>query len=294
MPQDLSVIAFHALRRRFFDDQGRPITFDLRDKRNTQDDPFDVEVYDTIRAAAAEDISSVRAPGPLVSPDMALVRPASCAGKSREQLRNDSTALVAIEVKKLERSPNGQVGRASGLDYNSTPPCGTVRVYDRAGAPVDMRGFYLFACLESGETPGSNRVTALALCDGDLLNADFKYYTDITGQRSKDIGVGTYGDGANRNRPMVIFGNPLGAIVLDRAVTLVHRSADLATDTLVRVGTISRKEAIEGHLITFTCYRDRRDTVREFEAVDPFPSPKNRSAQTSGRGRFTLPIRLDR
>ena len=38
---DLPTITFLRLRRRFFDSGGRPIPFQLRDKRNTQDDPLD-------------------------------------------------------------------------------------------------------------------------------------------------------------------------------------------------------------------------------------------------------------
>lgn len=289
---DLSVLAFSALRKRFFTANGKPIEFDLRDKRNTQDDPFDVEIYETLRAGIGNDVEMVRAPGPLVSPDMVILRPSLCAGKSQIELRSNSMALMAIEVKKVERGSNGQVARASGMDYNSTPPCGTVRAYDASGRPVEMRGFYLFVCLEAGSKPGTNKISALVLCDGDLLNADFKYYTDVTGERTKDIGVGTYGDGANRNRPMVIFANPLGASFLDKNTTLIHHADDLASGSVVKVGTIERTEIIGGRRITFCCYRDSADAGKTFAEVDPFPSPKNRSEKTSGRGRFTLPIRV--
>ena len=122
--------------------------------------------------------------------------------------------MMGIEVKKLERGQDGKIARASGLDYNSTPPCGAIRVYDASGQPLDMRGFYLFVCLERGKRVGTNWLSALALCDGNALNADFDYYLAVAGERSKEIGVGTYGDGANRNRPMVIFANPLGSRLL--------------------------------------------------------------------------------
>ena len=52
--------------------------------------------------------------------------------------------------------------------------------------------------------------------------------SSLAGERTKEIGLGTYGDGANRNRPMVIFANPLGSDVLDRKITLVHERRDLA------------------------------------------------------------------
>jgi acyl-CoA synthetase (AMP-forming)/AMP-acid ligase II len=89
-----------------------------------------------------------------VSPDMAFVRKQAARELAPEKLRADATAAIGLEVKKLERGPNGQIARASGLDYNSTPPCGTIRVYDAAGKPVDIRGFYLFVCLENGSTEG--------------------------------------------------------------------------------------------------------------------------------------------
>lgn len=290
MADDLAVLAFQALRNRFFDEAGHPVDFVLRDKAQTQDDPFDVEVAQSIERAIPDDVRCLRASGPLVSPDMALVRPVDCANLSRQELRNDSCAAVGIEVKKLERTPQGSISRASGLDYNSTPPCGTIRVYDSLSKAVDMRAFYLFVCMEAGQSQGTRRLTAMALCDGDVLNADFAYYISITGERSKDIGVGTYGDGANRNRPMVIFANPLGASVLDHKVTLVHRETNLANPLVRRVGTITRTAAIDGRSLTFTCYRDCRDDLSEFDLNNPFPTPLNRTERTSGRGRFSLPI----
>jgi hypothetical protein len=215
MASDLSVEVFKVLRNAFFDEHGKALEFALPPKRNTQDDPFDRHVIALLEARLPDDISCVSAPGPLVSPDMALIRKQTARELTAEKLRADATAAIGLEVKKLERGSNGQIARASGLDYNSTPPCGTIRVYDAGGKPVDIRGFYLFVCLENGSAEGHYRLSALALCDGDVLNADFKYYIDITGERSKDIGVGTFGDGANRNRPMVIFANPLGANCLE-------------------------------------------------------------------------------
>ena len=53
-------------------------------------------------------------------------------------------------------------------------------------------------------------ITAFALVDGNLLNEDFDLYLGVTGERTKRIGLGTFADGADRARPMLIFGNPLG------------------------------------------------------------------------------------
>lgn len=293
MSGDLAAQAFIVLRNFFFDENGDPKQFQLRDKRNTQDDPFDVLVYDVLENGLGADIECVRAPGPLVSPDMAILRPERLKSTPRLEIKNDSTSIVAIEVKKLERGSNGKVARASGLDYNSTPPCGTVRVYDGANSTLDIRGFYLFVCLEATRSGGLFELSALALCDGDILNADFKYYIDITGERSKDIGVGTYGDGANRNRPMVIFANPLGADAIDNSVTLIHKSADLNVPGIVKVGTITRTIATTNLNAEFTCYRSDLDADgSQFALTDPFPSAKNRSERTTGRGKFTVGIRV--
>ncbi len=292
MHSDLAVEAFKVFRKVFFAEDGSPIDFKLRDKRNTQDDPFDEYLAALLHERTPDDIICERASGPLITPDMALLRPALCNKASRAELKTDLTRIVGIEVKKLERGQNGMVGRSSGLDYNTTPPCGTVRAYDGSNSPLDIRGFYLFVCLEWGAEPGSCTLTALTLCDGNALNADFDYYLSVAGQRSKEIGVGTYGDGANRNRPMVIFANPLGAKVLDHRVTLLHERADLADydPELIVAGRIRRTVPDNGPA-EFHCYRLAGDPVDEFDLLDPFPTPKNRSEKTTGRGRFRINVR---
>lgn len=45
------------------------------------------------------------------------------------QVQNNPKEIIGVEVKKLERGLNGQIARSTGLDYNSTPPCGQVRIY---------------------------------------------------------------------------------------------------------------------------------------------------------------------
>jgi hypothetical protein len=170
------------------------------------------------------------------------------------------------------------------LDYNTTPPCGTVRVYDAANQAVDIRGFYLFVCLEEAGS-GRYRMTALCLCDGNALNKDFDLYLQITGRREKRIGLGTYGDGADRQRPMLIFANPLGAPQLDRAVTLIHPSGDLESQglglrlayVLARTAGDEQNDLPPGHTAT--------------RLQDPFPIPE-RVLETQGRGKFLLPFRL--
>lgn len=289
---DLSAAAFLVLREAFFQGGPAPSPFELRDKRNTQDDPLDERIHELMKDRLSTDIYSFKAPGPLITPDLVVMRPELCDGVPRATLRADPRRIVGIEVKKLERQGKGGVARSSGMDYNTTPPCGTVRVYDRFTRPLDIKGFYLFVCQESAGAAGRYQLSAMVLCDGDLLNADFGLYLSIVGERTKETGLGTYRDGADRKRPMLIFANPLGATILDHQVTLVHGRDDLDQQTeLRRVGVIRRTTA-GGSVAVFHCYRVREDVPAghsSFEAVDPFPTPK-RSDRTQARGRFQVEI----
>lgn len=292
---DLLAEMFVVLREAFFREDAVPKAYQLRDKRNTQDDPFDERVHRVLSKGLPAGTLCVKAAGPLITPDLVITRPALCGGVSRAALLGDLTRIAALEVKKLERTRGGAIARPSGMDYNTTPPCGTVRVYDRDGRPLDIRGFYLFVCQEPVEgTPRGYRLSALVLCDGNLLNADFEYYLSIVGERIKEIGLGTYGDGANRTRPMLIFANPLGAAELDRKATLIHPGSDLhhRFPQLRRVGLIRRTIPAGGQR-QFHCYRVGHDVPaehRDFELVDPFPLPA-REERTQPRGRFRLDVR---
>jgi hypothetical protein len=181
-----------------------------------------------------------------------------------------------------------------GLQHHS--PCGTVRVYDQQGYAIDIRGFYLFVCQEPiRREHGLFRLSALVLCDGNLLNADFEFYVSIVGERTKGIGIGTFGDGANRVRPMLIFANSLGLSQLDHMVTLIHSRSDLANEVpqLTRVGCIQRTTP-RGDIHVFYCYRlphDIRAGDTYFTLLDPFPSP-TRTERTQARGRFRIDLRL--
>jgi len=301
---DLSVEVFLSLRRRFFRPDATPRPFRLREKRNTQDDPLDEHICDVLENDLQNDISVARAPGPLVTPDMVVHRPTLCNSTSKDKLRTDSTAVIGLEVKKLQRGSSGNVARASGMDYNTTPPCGTMRIRDRRREVLDVRGFYLFVCQEevTGKQ-GSYKLTGLVLCDGNMLNEDFAYYLSVVGRRSKEIDLGTFGDGANRVRPMLIFANPLGAQFLDHHSTLIHPRVDLQTEdsSLVRVGSIERAVAGDRDRGTrvFHCYRDRSSLSEHtqhavpFRHIDPFPTPR-RSRTTVPRGRFILDVRPPR
>ena len=291
---DLTAAAFLVLRNAFFQAGLSVAPYSLKDKRNTQDDPLDTHICQVFTDKLAKDTYCFKASGPLITPDLVLLRPEQCEGQERAALRADPSRIVAIEVKKLERQKGGAVARASGMDYNTTPPCGTVRVYDRFSRPLEIKGFYLFVCQEAVKNrPGHYQLTALVLCDGDLLNADFEFYSAIVGERTKKTGLGTYKDGADRERPMLLFANPLGTPILDRQATLVHSREDLEQDfpELRRIGTIRR--TVPGLAPrAFQCYRLRADAPADFvpfDVTDPFPKPK-RTEKTQARGRFGLEI----
>ncbi len=129
------------------------------------------------------------------------------------------------------------------------------------------------------------------MCDGNLLNEDFDYYLSIVGERVKEIGLGTYGNGANRTRPMLIFSNPLSAVQLDHSVTFIHSRDDMEREAaqLRKVGIIKRT-AQQGGTKAFYCYRLADDVPgdhKQFELLDPFPLPA-RTEKTQPRGRFRL------
>jgi hypothetical protein len=290
---DLTPEVFTILREHFFDQKGTPKTFPLREKRNTQDNPLDEYICNVLRNRL-QDSECVPAPGPLINPDLVLLRPDRCNGVPRAALRDDLTRIVGIEVKKLERMKSGSVARRSGLDYNTTPPCGTIRVYDANDSPLDIRGFYLFVCQE--QEPGAEntcKLSALAFCDGNVLNEDFDLYLSAVGQREKEIGLGTYGNGANRHRPMFIFANPLGIPEMDNAVTLTHPDSTLAESEAALRIAYRLIRTVKGGERVFYCYRMAADIETSHSIADlkdPFPTPLSRSTHTQSRGRFRLPI----
>ncbi len=291
-PSSLTAEVFLILREIFFDPLGNPKGFTLRDKRNTQDDPLDEFITDVI-AKKANDFTCIKAPGPLISPDFVVYRRAECEGTKLSSLLLDTSKIVGVEVKKLERSTTGKVARSTGLDYNTTPPCGKLRIYDKNSVPADIRAFYLFVCQETNNAQ-QYFLSALSLCDGNVLNEDFEFYLSITNPRQKEISLGTYGDGANRNRPMLIFSNPLGASELDYSSTLIDRE-DLSADR--RIGCVYEifRTVRHGEPNKFFVYKKVDDMPSSGETkklVDPFPHPDRRISETQRRGRFRLPIEI--
>lgn len=294
MPRDLAAETFLALRNVFFDSTGTPTAYKLRPKASAQDDPFDEYVANRLDAyfrANHQDAGAIKSPGPLVSPDMLIYRPSFVRTGNYVAPPGDRAALLALEVKKVARTTSGRVARASGIDYNTTPPCGLVRVYGPDSVPVAVHASYLFACQESNGQ--EHRLTALVLCDGNALNEDVDLYLSVVGQRRKEIGLGTYGDGLNRVRPMFVFGNPLGSPLFDRNATLIHGHSDIDREyqSLRVAGTFRRTTGVdESESREFYCYRDERDcaNARPFDTLDPFPVP-DRSRVTQARGKFKLP-----
>lgn len=293
---DLTVETFLLLRDNFFDQKGNPIAFPLRDKRNTQDDPLDEYITEILKTGLHRETTCIKAPGPLITPDLVVLRPEVCKNCAPQQFRDDATKLIAIEVKKLERAKGGTIARPSGLDYNTTPPCGTVRIYDSANKPLDIRCFYLFICQEPDkERSGYYRLTAFSLCDGNVLNQDFEFYLSIVGERTKQIGLGTYKDGFNRQRPMLVFANPLGAKEMDHQVTLIHPDKGLHEHHKdLTLSNILRRSISKDKFNEFYCYRLKKDVPKDWKVsslVDPFPLPE-REERTQPRGRFRLNFRV--
>ena len=119
---DLSVEIFLILRNHFSRPDGSPAPYRLRDKLNTQDDPLDEYIAKLLEAEFRDDIKLGKANGPLITPDLVVYRPALCGRVSKQELRANPNSILGIEIKKLERQASGKVARASGLDYNTTPP----------------------------------------------------------------------------------------------------------------------------------------------------------------------------
>ncbi|MFF2778972.1 hypothetical protein ACFVU3_29275 [Streptomyces sp. NPDC058052] len=291
-PGYLPTTAFTILSEAFFDDRGRPVPFRLRDKRNTQDDPFDEYVTDLLRGRLPAEVIVLRADKPLVSPDAVIARPEEYELLKAGGVDYDPGAIFGLEVKKVDLGRNGKPARSTGLDYNSTPPCATIRVYAEDGNEIRIPGFYLFVALERGGGRDTVHVHSMALVAGAVLNKDVDLYDRTTGTRTKQIRLGTYGDGANRVRPMWLFSNPLGWEWTLGAATLISDRDDLADDpSLAHVRAMTRTVS-PGVSELFHCYRlGKLSPPVEETAHDPFPQPPRRKEETAQRGRFEIDMR---
>lgn len=295
---ELPVAAFLVLSDHFFPHGTGHLRFSLRDKRDTQDDPLDKYICNVLKRGLGSGITVKESTGPLVSPDMVVYRPATCSGASRAELATSEQSIFGMEVKKLKRTGSGTIARASGIDYNTTPPAGLLQVYDTDVSAITIKGYYLFVCQEFVKVQQHLHIlSALVLCDGNILNEDFEFYLEITGRRAKQIGLGSYRDGTNRLRPMLVFPNPLSASVLDHQSTLIHARDDLEKDydELTKVGVIERNMPCQEdeEIRRYFCYRTRNTEAHKatmFSAIDPFKSPSS-SVKTTQRGRFIVPVK---
>lgn len=289
MPNDdLTVDTFLVLRKIFFDEEGNPKPFPLRDKMNTQDDPLDEYIAEQLKTELVGS-KCQKSPGPLISPDLVIFKSTLFDNQGEIFSFEKTSDIVGIEVKKLQRQKNGSVARSSGMDYNTTPPCGTIRIYDPNDNEIKIRGFYLFVCQEE-TSDGEYIITALSLCDGNILNEDFELYLTITSQRLKELGLGTYGDGANRNRPMLIFSNPLGSDKLDGKSTIILSNKIENCSELKLIYEIMRKTK-EGENREFFVYQKSGDVNPSWKIeklIEPFPKPSKRVIKTQSRGKFKI------
>lgn len=281
---DISVAAFLELRKQFFDKDLSPIPFSLRPKVNTQDDPLDEHIADNV-FSKLEGIKCMRS-GALTSPDLILYT--EKASELHPIQLEDPKNMLGMELKKTERNKRGTISRASCIDFNSTPPCGTMIVYNQNNETIFVSGSYLFMCLEPVSNSKKVIISSLALVDGNLLNDDFDFYLSIVGERKKQINLGSYGDGMNRARPMLGFPNPLGIEGFDHTATLIHSSEE--AEGLVPVAKIERTRAQDSKINQFYCHRFPSDVTpgKIQDLKDPFNIPEGRSTKTNRRGKFKL------
>jgi hypothetical protein len=289
-PGDLGAAVFAALASEFRQVGGEPIPFTLRDKRNTQDDPFDVHIGAVLNSRLPERVRVFVSGKPLVSPDLVIARPEEArvlmTGSSRDL---DSCHAIGIEVKKLDWSATGPT-RSTGMDYNSTPPCSSIKVDADNGISLRIAAFYLFVILK--DAPAGRVMHSMALVSGAALNEDVGIYDAATGIRTKRIGLGSYGDGIDRQRPMFVFANPLGWPWLRGQVTLLHPSSGLENQQAVAFRRRLYRRTQNGELREFFCYRMSSESATEPEpdVTEPFPTPKNRTESTVARGRFRISL----
>lgn len=296
MTKDLSFVVFKVLTDFFFDDEGEGVNFSLKNKKNgKQDDPFDEKIIEILSKGLPANTQCVASTGKLISPDLAVMVKNATAAK----LPHLETCL-GIEVKKLQKGKTGKSPRASSMDFNSTPPSPLVKVYSSSGEELLIHCFYLVVSLSESK-PKKYKLESMCLCDGKAINDDVKLYNIITGKRKKSIDLGTYGDGANRNRPMMLFGNPLSQDSSLGKSLLIH-SNDFecgGEDRVVKVGGFKREifQKFEGDIEPqgkefneFYYYGLEKHYKFEKITKSPFKAPLNRTEDTIQRGRFLLPI----
>lgn len=216
MDQFLQVIEKEVFRKYFNEE--------IYSQVDKQDDPFDLFVEEKLIH-----LSSVRG-GQNTSPDIVLTN-----GKWKDVVESGTVLtipvifpVVGIENKVVRHNP-GRKARVSSLDYNSTPPTPWMKV-SRGGKEVFVEACYLFGILSEQNEDGERRLEGVTIVPGGLLNANATLYMQATGTRTKEIGLGTHKDIANRNRPMFVGPNPLSCEKLQSIFSFFHTRSDLSDD----------------------------------------------------------------
>jgi hypothetical protein len=92
--------------------------------------------------------------------------------------------------------------RSAGVQYNSTPPCGTMP-HGSGTIPC----FYVFADYQVPRGQGHGYLQDLVIVDGDYINNDYSIVLQHGTHYTRDFG--SYGDGRIRHRRMYHFPNPM-------------------------------------------------------------------------------------
>ena len=291
---DIPTLVFLALRDLLFDAQGKPVIFSAVQTGNVQGDWLDTHLTNRLELALAAQGYEIEKSGKNTSPDFAVFRSALVNQPINKATAVSLTDITAFEVKKLQSTENKTNREGGDVDYNSTPPCGLVLVYDQPGTHAfTVRGFYIFLVVNpvAGQSDAF-AASSLVVCDGNALNADHDLYLRVVAPRSKEIGLGTYGDGAIRNRPFVLFPHPLSVQWLRGSATLIHSDSHLpAASGLNRVSMIERKNLTTALTVPFCCYQTLADSARfigpPYE-VNPFKTPSKRRDGSRGKLKLRL------
>jgi hypothetical protein len=107
---DLAADVFAILRDAFFDRNLRPKVYALRDKLNTQDDPFDEALHRLLERRLPPGVECEKATGPLITPDMVVLRTAECAGVDKGRLRDASERIRGLRLLPVHRRRAEQEG----------------------------------------------------------------------------------------------------------------------------------------------------------------------------------------
>ena len=284
MSDSLPVIVFQQLREVFFSDDLTPKPFSLPEKGSAQDDPLDR--YIALMLDEIQGIDVITS-GANTSPDVVVLDSSTKKDILLEGEEEFSSRIIGLEVKKLDRTPTGKVARLTGLDYNSTPPGPYFEVKDSKGNSVKIKSYTLFLCVE--KRSDDYFTTAMVLSTNTFINSDDKEYVFATGNRTKEIGLGTFQDGVNRNRPMYVFGNPLSVDGTDEHATLILDS-DEVVETLLHFQDLRRQDEA-GRWVEFRSYQDSRDLPASHVVQtinDPVKVPSKRTSSTNPRGKFEL------